>query len=73
MSSDPILLQFGQRVKSLRRDAALSQEALADHAEMHRTYLSGVERGERNISLINLVRLAHALKTSPSQLMEGII
>ena len=73
MSSDPILLQFGQRVKSLRRDAALSQEELADHAEMHRTYLSGVERGERNISLINLVRLAHALKTSPSQLMEGII
>ena len=73
MSSDPILLQFGQKVKALRRDAALSQEELADYAEMHRTYLSGVERGERNISLINLVRLAHALKTSPSQLMEGII
>jgi transcriptional regulator with XRE-family HTH domain len=72
MESDPILETFGDRVRLFRKAAGLSQEDLADLAEMHRTYLSGIERGVRNVSLVNIVRLAKALKISPSQLMEGV-
>lgn len=52
---------FGQRVRSARVAVGLSQEALADKAELHRTYVGSVERGERNISLDNIYRLAEAL------------
>jgi transcriptional regulator with XRE-family HTH domain len=72
MTSDPILTKFGEQVRTFRKVAGLSQEELADQADMHRTYISGIERGERNISLLNLVRLANALKISLSQLMEGL-
>ena len=47
-----------------------SQESLADAAGLHRTYLGGVERGERNISLVNIWRVANALSVSPSELFE---
>ena len=72
MEAHAILEEFGNRVRMFRKAAHLSQEELADLAELHRTYLSSIERGERNISLINIVRLARALNISPSQLMEGI-
>ena len=72
MPGEPTLIQFGQQVRLLRREAKLSQEQLADHAEIHRTYLSGVERGERNISILNLTRLAKALNVTLSQLVEGL-
>ncbi|QIK62918.1 helix-turn-helix transcriptional regulator [Leucobacter viscericola] len=52
---------FGNRVKLLRTDRGLSQEALAHLAELDRTYIGGVERGERNISLDNIHRVAEAL------------
>jgi transcriptional regulator with XRE-family HTH domain len=48
----------------------LSQEELADRAELHRTYVGGIERGERNVSLLNIDRLARALETSPSRLLD---
>lgn len=60
---------FGNRVRELRHEQSLSQENLADLCELDRTYIGGVERGERNISLINIVKIAHALKTTPSELM----
>ena len=64
-----VLQRFGARVRYERERAGISQETLADLAGLHRTYLGGVERGERNIGLLNLVRLARALKITPSKLM----
>jgi transcriptional regulator with XRE-family HTH domain len=56
----------------MRRRAGLSQEALALESGLARTYLGGVERGQRNISLINICRLAEALKTRPSELLDAL-
>ena len=64
--------QFGRRLRRLRRDRDLSQEAVAHMAGLDRTYVSGVERGERNLSLVNIRRLAGALGVEPSALMEGV-
>lgn len=52
---------FGQRVRELRRRKGLSQEALALACDLDRTYIGGIERGERNISLINIEKIAAAL------------
>ncbi len=64
------LSQFGRRVRTLREAIKLSQEALAVKAGIHRTYMGGVERGERNISLKNIVRLAVALGVHPRELFD---
>jgi transcriptional regulator with XRE-family HTH domain len=61
---------FGERVRALRKQRGYSQEALAERADLHFTYVSSVERGERNISLVNIVRLARALKVSPASLFQ---
>jgi DNA-binding XRE family transcriptional regulator len=66
------LQQFGDRVRTLRKERGLSQEQLAERTGLHRTYIGGIERGERNVSLINIVRLAKALEVSPSDLLQGI-
>ena len=64
-----ILARFGNRLRELRQAKGISQEALADLAGLHRTYVSSVERGERNISLQNIDRLASALEVSLADLM----
>lgn len=60
---------FGLAIRTFRQRAGLSQEALADIAGLHRTYIGSVERGERNVSLLNIHVLAGALKTTASKLM----
>lgn len=67
-----ILRHFGQRVRQLRLDMAISQEELAARCQLDRTYISGVERGQRNISLKNIAALAAALNISLSTLFEGV-
>lgn len=67
---DEACIKFGQRVRNLRKDKGFSQESFADHAGIHRTYMGGIERGERNPTLTTICRLAKALDVSPSNLLE---
>jgi transcriptional regulator with XRE-family HTH domain len=69
--TDPRSL-FGKQVRALRLERGLSQEKLAELAELHRNYVGGVERGERNIALLNIVAIARALKIKPTKLLETI-
>jgi transcriptional regulator with XRE-family HTH domain len=62
--------RFGYAVKVRREELELTQEDLAEAAGIHRTYLSDVERGSRNVSLVNIERLAGALKLSLSELFQ---
>ena len=61
---------FGARMRAIRKETGLSQEALALICELDRTYIGGVERGERNISLINIYKIASALGVSPRDFMK---
>jgi transcriptional regulator with XRE-family HTH domain len=60
---------FGQRLKEIRLSQKISQEELAFISGLHRTYVSSVERGERNISLVNIQKLANALEVSMKELI----
>ncbi|MDR3458132.1 MAG: response regulator [Verrucomicrobiae bacterium] len=62
---------FGETVKKLRNHLGISQEDLAERADLHRTYISDVERGSRNLSLENIERLAHALEVSVAALFAA--
>ncbi len=64
--------RFGENVRKLRLSLGLSQEELAEKANLHRNYIGGIERGERNLGLINLVELARALSVKPAKLLGGI-
>jgi transcriptional regulator with XRE-family HTH domain len=60
--------RFGERVRELRKQKGLSQEALALACDLDRTYIGSVERGERNISLLNIQKIAEALRVSARDL-----
>ena len=64
--------RFGTAVKFRREELWLTQEDLADEAGIHRTYLSDVERGTRNLSLVNIEKLAAALKMKMSELFAAV-
>ena len=70
---DPDIIQkFGLRVRELRKKAGLSQESFATKCGLDRTYIGGLERGERNVALRNLNVIATALGMSLSQMMKGL-
>ena len=68
---DNVLILFGQRLREVRLEKKISQEKLAELAGLHRTYVSSVERGQRNISLLNIDKIASALGVSLQKLMPG--
>lgn len=72
MEHYPKQARFGRRVSNLRRAKGLSQEGLAEKADLHRNYVGGIERGERNVGLRNIVRLAKALGVTTSELVKGV-
>lgn len=63
---------FGERVRERRRALGLSQEALADGTALHWSYLGQVERGQTNLTLHNILRLAAALDVDPGELVKGL-
>lgn len=64
--------EFGARVRARRKELGLSQEALADTCELHWTYIGQVERGQRNLSLHNIIRIAEALGINPGDLVSQL-
>ena len=62
-------IRLGRAVRRLRTAAGYSQESFADECGLHRTYMGAVERGETNISLDNIERIARALRLTPAQLL----
>jgi transcriptional regulator with XRE-family HTH domain len=67
-SAEKMLVKFGLRLKQLRLAKELSQEELGMLAQLDRTYISGIERGVRNVGVVNIFRIAKALKVSPTEL-----
>ncbi|MFC2090803.1 helix-turn-helix domain-containing protein [Bacteroidota bacterium] len=65
-----VLLNFGQKIRKLRKDQDISQEELADKAGLHRTYIGMIERAEKNITLVNIEKLALALDVEIQQFFE---
>jgi transcriptional regulator with XRE-family HTH domain len=70
--SGDILKRFGQRVRELRTAKGWSQEGFAHEVGLDRTYVGGIERGERNVALRNVEKLARTLGVSLSELMRGL-
>lgn len=66
---DPELVAFGRRIADLRNAAGMTQEGLAHAAGLHWTYIGQIERGERNLTYKNVLKLARGLKVKPGELM----
>ncbi|WP_417390491.1 helix-turn-helix domain-containing protein [Gimesia sp.] len=67
-----ILKRFGARVRELRKEQGYSQENFAYACELDRTYMGGIERGQRNVALRNIERIADTLGISVAELMDGV-
>ena len=63
------LISLGKAIRKLRSNEGYSQEAFADAVGIDRSYLGGIERGEHNLALMNLIKIASALNISPSELL----
>jgi transcriptional regulator with XRE-family HTH domain len=64
--------QLGAKIQKLRLEKGLSQEDLAFEAGLHRTYISHVERGSRNITVLGLCKIAKGLRVKPAEIIEGL-
>lgn len=69
---DYVVVKFGRNLRKCRKTAGLTQEALAEGANMDRTYISDIERGVRNPGIKNVARLANALSVPSAKLMKGV-
>jgi transcriptional regulator with XRE-family HTH domain len=67
---DKVLVEFGQRIQQLRKEKNLSQEKLAEIADLHRTYIGMIERGEKNITLKNIYKISQALQICVIKLFD---
>ena len=72
MPKIPVKSLFGKALRILREERGYSQEELAERAGLHRNYVGGVERGERNVALENIVKLARALSVRTKDLFESL-
>jgi transcriptional regulator with XRE-family HTH domain len=72
MTTPTPLAVLGDRVRTCRRELGLSQQDLAERASLHWTFVGQVERGQRNLSLNNLLKLARALDVDPGVLVTGL-
>lgn len=70
-AKDPDLLAFGARLRARREAAGLTQEDVAHAAGLHWTYVGQIERGERNLTYKNVLRLAHGFEVAPSEIVPG--
>ncbi|USX25535.1 helix-turn-helix domain-containing protein [Oxalobacteraceae bacterium OTU3CINTB1] len=71
LDKDSDLVRFGAVVRARRLGLGLSQEALADLAEIDRSHMGKLERGERNVSFLNILRIANAIHCKPSELFQA--
>ncbi len=71
-SKQNILIKFGERVREIRKEKGLSQEELAYKADLHRTYIGMIERAEKNITLLNIEKIANALEVNISKLFKDL-
>ncbi len=69
---EEVRIRFGKALRERRHKLGVSQEAFADLCGLDRTYVGGIERGERNVGLANIEKLARALKISLSELFRGV-
>ena len=67
-----IRIRFGRAIRRIREEQGVTQEEAADRCNLHRTYYSAIERGIRNVSLVNIERIAKGLKTSLPNLFERV-
>ncbi|OGT33810.1 MAG: XRE family transcriptional regulator [Gammaproteobacteria bacterium RIFCSPHIGHO2_02_FULL_39_13] len=68
----PALIKLGKRIRELRKAKGFSQEEFAYEVDLDRTYMGGIERGERNIAAINIIRIAKTLKVEVGELFPAI-
>lgn len=68
----PVTRAFGERVRRARQERSLSQEALAERCDLHWTYIGQVERGQRNLSLHNIIKIADGLGVDAGELVRGL-
>jgi transcriptional regulator with XRE-family HTH domain len=69
---DDIRARFGKTVRQRRHKLGVSQEAFADLCQLDRTYIGGIERGERNVALVNIEKIARALRISLNELFRSV-
>jgi transcriptional regulator with XRE-family HTH domain len=69
---EDIRIRFGKALRRRRQKLGVSQEAFADMCQLDRTYIGGIERGERNVALVNIEKIAKPLRISIAQLFRGV-